>query len=188
MRQAAVGLLLLLFAAACRSSPGSSSLGPPTTASGSTQPEPCGIHLKDAGGEHAVLDAAGTLAATVEVSGQMASRPGCVVLQPLSSRITVDIGDKVEFVANTFPAADIGSPPEGTVMPYTRVGSALDGFEVRDAPRTTGTVVEVSTSSGPSISLGEDPASATPHVIVTLTAVHQGSVSIAWFDCSGTGC
>jgi hypothetical protein len=61
-------------------------------------------------------------------------------------------------------------------------------FVANEAPALTGAQgsVSVATSPGPSSSfLGQPPTS---HLVVTLTAVRPGAVSLQWIDCSGTGC
>lgn len=46
-------------------------------------------------------------------------------------------------------------------------------------------VVTVAARPGP---VDHGPGFAMEHVVVTLTAVHAGEVTVSWIDCSGTGC
>jgi hypothetical protein len=55
------------------------------------------------------------------------------------------------------------------------------------SPGSSG-VVTVSTAPGPEGQGFDDNGPSTPHVIVTVTAVGVGSVSLQWEDCSGTDC
>ena len=59
-------------------------------------------------------------------------------------------------------------------------------FEANDAPSLTGKTSSIDVSTAPGTS-GPPPLS-TAHVVVTLTAVSAGQVSLVWTDCSGTGC
>lgn len=45
--------------------------------------------------------------------------------------------------------------------------------------------VRVTTRPGPTEVFG---GLTTPHVVVSLTGVHPGSVAVRWIDCNGTGC
>jgi hypothetical protein len=175
------GVALVAAAIAASAIP---ALGCGLTASTSSQSEPCGVTLAAATTKTAILITAARLTATVTVRDQPTPKPKCVALQSSSPAVTVDMGDKVQFAANTEPVA----PIHGTVMPYTRIGSAWDGFEVFNAAGSTGIVVKVSTSPGPKIEPGITPTVATPHVIVTLTTIHPGTVEVSWFDCFDTQC
>ncbi|HEV2360356.1 MAG TPA: hypothetical protein VGS21_01515, partial [Acidimicrobiales bacterium] len=74
------------------------------------------------------------------------------------ANLHIRIGDRIQFVANSTP----------------RFSNNL----------SNGGLFSVQTSPGPTAT-GALP---TTHVIVTLTAVAPGSVTLGWTDCSGTAC
>ena len=148
-----------------------------------SQPQPCGGHLRSASSAAAFLTTAARLSTMLDVIAKTHPTPRCYILHPLESSAVVEVGDTIEFVANTFPGG--ASSCQGGVMPLTRVGSDCDGFKV-DIPAGS-TPFTVRVVPGPSTSQNS-PEPPTPHVIVSMTAVRPGTSTVSWFDCSGTGC
>ena len=105
-----------------------------------------------------VLISAMRLSAVVQVSGDRGDSPKCVGLLP-GATVTLRIGDSAEFVANAVPQLD---------------GADVVTVSTRPGP----------TSSGP----GTIGGLRTAHLIIRLTAVRTGTVTVDWIDCSGTGC
>lgn len=121
---------------------------------------PCGRAVSTASSSPISLTLAAMLHATLNVRSAPNPSPRCLALAP-GADVELSVGDRVEFVANEKPQLD---PP---------------------ATQT----VRVSTSPGPNeTGPGAPGRVATPHVIVTLTAVHAGTVGVRWTNCSGTGC
>jgi hypothetical protein len=57
-------------------------------------------------------------------------------------------------------------------------------FVANDVPAVTGSGVETHSAPGP-----RSPGPLrTTHLVITLTAVQPGTVTVGWIDCSGTGC
>ena len=123
------------------------------------QPAPCGAALSSTLVAATELTAAARITASIHVSGQTASHPGCRPLAP-GSDVDLLIGERVQFVANQPPQLDPPSSP----------------------------VVAVSSSPGPAQSGPGGGGLRTTHLIVVLTAVKPGDVSVEWEDCSGTAC
>jgi hypothetical protein len=124
------------------------------------QSAPCDRAVSEAPSSRISLSAAAILRATIGVVSATSPSPKCLVLVA-GADVQLSVGDRVEFVANGKPQLD---PP---------------------ATQT----VQVSISPGPNeTGPGAPGGLATPHVIVTLMAVHTGRVSVRWFNCSGTGC
>ena len=123
-------------------------------------PAACGSALTAASAGTPVLAAAMRLSAVIQVSEPQSAHPKCFSLSP-GSTVSLQVGDSVEFEANSAPQL---SPD----------GSSVVTVSTRPGP----------TSSGP----GDIGGLHTAHVIVHLAAVSQGSVTVAWIDCSGTGC
>ena len=134
------------------------------TACGRSSPQaqraPCATTANETNSASPVLASAALLLASVEVSPQQTGHPKCLPLTP-GSVAHLLIGDRAEFVAN-------GSP----------------GLEPADEA-----VVTISTLPGP-IAGGPGLPGGIPtsHVIVRLTAVRPGNVTVDWTNCSGTGC
>jgi hypothetical protein len=92
---------------------------------------------------------------------------------------------KVEVVVapNSFGPACTVLQPERTLVLWPGQKAV---FEANAAPSMSGTTTAVSISEAPGVSA--PPPLQTPHVIVTVTAVDAGTVTLAWTNCSGTGC
>lgn len=124
------------------------------------QPAPCATTANETNSAAPVLASAALLVASVEVSPQETGHRKCLPLTP-GSVAHLLIGDRAEFVANGLP-----------------------GLEPANEA-----VVTVSTLPGP-LERGPGPPGGVPtfHVIVRLTAVRPGNLTVQWTDCSGTGC
>jgi hypothetical protein len=107
-----------------------------------------------------VLATAALLSARIVVIAGTAT-PTCTVLRPHQT-VHLMAGQQVEFVANRAPTVT-GVPP----------GAGTGAVSVRAAAGPTG-------SGG-----GDLP---TKHMIITVTAVHPGTVELTWINCSGTAC
>lgn len=134
------------------------------TACGKSSPQAqsvsCATTANETNSAAPVLTSAALLVANVEVSPQQAGHPKCVPLTP-GSVARLLIGDRAEFVAN-------GSP----------------GLEPANEAVVTISTLPGPTQRGPGLPDGIP----TSHVIVRLTAIRPGNVTVHWTDCSGTGC
>lgn len=119
---------------------------------------PCSQGVAAAGTRSEPVLAAAALLSATVVVDPANGHADRCVVLASGEQLHLRIGDRAELVANRAP----------------------------DLTPETGGAVQVSTQSGPTTPGPGGLASS--HVIVTISAVHLGTVTVRWIDCSGTGC
>ena len=141
---------------------GCGSNGAKTASTTTLPPTPCGRSstLRMGRPPSVELTAAAVLGFTIKVDATRSAHARCVIPSGDSGEvIRLSLGDRIEYEANWSPNHHSGA----TAL------SRIVSISSKPLPRSTGPLP-------------------TPHVLVTLTAVAPGTATVAYTNCSGTGC